>query len=88
MILACDVTPGVQSNLACDSVLPFFDTTAQLAGVQSEYNHKQTVYGTSTKRNILYMYSVHRIRSGTIISCLFLYSSCRLVHRDLVNYFS
>ena len=46
-----------------DSVLPYFDPSVQLAGVQYEYNHKQTVYGTST---IL----VHRTRSGTIISCL------------------
>ena len=31
-----------------DSVLPYFDLSVQLAGVQYEYNHKQTVYGTST----------------------------------------
>ena len=38
-----------------DFVLPYFDTSAQLAGVQYEYNHKQTVYGTSTIRNIQYI---------------------------------
>ena len=35
-----------------DSVLPYFDPSVQLAGVQYEYNHKQTVYSTSTIRNI------------------------------------
>ena len=35
-----------------DSVLPYFDLSVQLAGVQYEYNHKQTVYGNSTIRNI------------------------------------
>ena len=36
-----------------DSVLPYFDpSSVQLGGVQYEYNHKQTVYGTYTKRNI------------------------------------
>ena len=29
-----------------DSVLPYFDLSVQLAGVQYEYNHKQTLYGT------------------------------------------
>ena len=38
-----------------DSVLPYFDPSVQLAGVQYEYNHKQTVYGTSTIRNIVHM---------------------------------
>ena len=31
-----------------DSVLPRFDPSVQLGVVQYEYNHKQTVYGTST----------------------------------------
>ena len=35
-----------------DRGLPYFDQSAQLAGVQYEYNHKQTVYGTSTICNI------------------------------------
>ena len=30
------------------SVLSYFDTSAKLAGVQYEYNHKQIVYSTST----------------------------------------
>ena len=38
-----------------DSVLPYFDLSVQLAGVQYEYNHKQTVYGTSTIQNIKYI---------------------------------
>ena len=49
-----------------DSVLPYFDPSVQLACVQYEYNHKQTVYGTCTIRSML----LHRTRSGTIISCL------------------
>ena len=40
-----------------DLVLKHFDPSAQLAGVQYKYNHKQTVYGTSTIRNILYIES-------------------------------
>ena len=48
-----------------DSVLPYFDLSVQLSGVQYEYNHKQTVrYFYNTK------YLVHRTRSGTTISCL------------------
>ena len=39
-----------------DSVLPYFDPSVQLAGVQYEYNHiKKTVYGTSKIRNIQYI---------------------------------
>ena len=38
-----------------DLVLPYFDPFVQLDGVQYEYNHKQTVYGTSTIRNNLYI---------------------------------
>ena len=40
------------------SIVYFHILTHQLAGVQNEYNHKQTVYGTSTIRNnILYIES-------------------------------
>ena len=35
-----------------DSVLPYFDLSVQLAGVQYEYINKQTVYGTPTIQNI------------------------------------
>ena len=38
-----------------DSVLPYFDPSVQLAGVQYKYTHKQTVYGTSTIQNIQYI---------------------------------
>ena len=38
-----------------DSVLPYFDQSVQLADVQCEYKHKQTVCGTSTIKNILYI---------------------------------
>ena len=69
-----------------DSVLPYFDPSVQLAGVQYEYNHEQTVSGTSTIRIILYI----RTRSGTIISCLLYrcstgYSIYRLVYRSVAD---
>ena len=37
-----------------ESVLTYFDISVLLAGVQFEYNHKQTVYGTSRITYILY----------------------------------
>ena len=36
-------------------LIQYFNPSVQLAGVQYEYNKKQTVYGISTIRNILYI---------------------------------
>ena len=50
-----------------NSVLKYVDPSVQLAGVQYEYNHKKTGYGTYTIRNIQYI----EPGSGQLgISCL------------------